>query len=45
VKNVSKQSLDKYTGIFKSLGLVAIGIALLLGLLRNPINKLMHGVA
>ena len=44
VKKVSQQSLDKYTGIFKSLGLVAIGIALLLGLLRNPINKLMHGV-
>ena len=44
VKKVSQQSLDKYTGIFKSLGLVAIGIALVLGLLRNPINKLMHGV-
>lgn len=44
VKLVSKQSLEKYTGIFKGLGLVAIGIALLLALLRNPINKLMHGV-
>jgi len=44
VKSVSKQSLDKYTNIFKMLGLFAIGIALILALFRKPINRLMHGV-
>jgi len=44
VKSVSKQSLDKYTNIFKMLGLFAIGIAVILALLRKPINRLMHGV-
>jgi Asp-tRNA(Asn)/Glu-tRNA(Gln) amidotransferase B subunit len=44
VKSVSKQSLDKYTNIFKILGLFAIGIALILALFRKPINRLMHGV-
>ena len=44
VKYVSKQSLDKYTNIFKMLGLFAIGIAVILALFRKPINRLMHGV-
>jgi hypothetical protein len=44
VKSVSKQSLDKYTNIFKMLGLFAIGIAVILALFRKPINRLMHGV-
>ncbi len=44
VKSVSKQSLEKYTNIFKMLGLFAIGIALILALFRKPINRLMHGV-
>ena len=44
VLGVSEKSLDTYMGIFSTLGYVLLGLALLLALLRNPINKLMHGV-
>ena len=38
------EGLDKYTSVFSTIGLVLLGIAVLIALLRNPLNKLMHGV-
>ena len=38
------EGLDKYIETFSTIGYVLVGFAILLALLRKPINKLMHGV-
>lgn len=38
------EGLDKYIATFSTIGYVLVGFAILLALLRKPINKLMHGV-
>jgi proton-dependent oligopeptide transporter, POT family len=38
------EGLEKYVGIFSTIGLVLIGIAILIAVLSKPLNKLMHGV-
>lgn len=38
------EGLDKYIATFSTIGYVLVAFAVLLALLRNPINKLMHGV-
>ncbi len=39
-----KVSLDTYTGVFQTIGLVAIGFGVALLLLSFPLKKFMHGV-
>lgn len=36
--------LEQYTSIFGNIGFVLVGFAVLIMLLRKPLNKLMHGV-
>ncbi|MCE2497029.1 MAG: peptide MFS transporter [Flavobacteriales bacterium] len=36
--------LEQYTSIFGNIGYVLVGFAILIILLRKPLNKLMHGV-
>jgi len=38
------EGLDKYIATFSIIGYVLVGFAILLALLKKPINKLMHGV-
>lgn len=38
------EGLEKYITVFSYLGYVLVGIAILIALFRNPLNKLMHGV-
>ncbi|HCP41798.1 MAG TPA: MFS transporter [Cryomorphaceae bacterium] len=38
------EGLDKYITTFSTIGYVLVAFAVLLALLRSPINKLMHGV-
>ena len=38
------EGLDTYVGVFSTIGWVLIGFAVLIALLRKPLNKLMHGV-
>jgi POT family proton-dependent oligopeptide transporter len=38
------EGLDKYTSVFSNIGFVLIGFAVLIVLLKKPLNKLMHGV-
>jgi POT family proton-dependent oligopeptide transporter len=38
------EGLDKYVGVFSTIGFVLIGFAILIALLSKPLNKLMHGV-
>lgn len=39
-----QEGLDTYIDTFSTLGFVLIGFAVLIALLRKPLNKLMHGV-
>lgn len=41
---VQAASLDKYVGVFTTIGLVLLGFALLIALIARPLNKLMHGI-
>ena len=38
------EGLDKYIATFSTIGYVLVAFAVLLALLKGPINKLMHGV-
>lgn len=38
------EGLDKYTGVFSTIGFVLLGIAVIIALFNNPLKKLMHGV-
>ena len=38
------EGLDKYIATFSTIGYVLVAFAILLALLKGPINKLMHGV-
>jgi POT family proton-dependent oligopeptide transporter len=38
------EGLDKYMATFSTIGYVLVAFAVLLALLKGPINKLMHGV-
>ena len=38
------EGLEKYTDVFATIGLVLVGFAILIALLRKPLQKLMHGV-
>ena len=40
-----EKGLNKYVGVFSTIGYVLIAIALLIALLSKPLNKLMHGVS
>jgi hypothetical protein len=44
-KVVLEKGLNKYVGVFSTIGYVLIGIAVLIALLSKPLNKLMHGVS
>lgn len=37
-------AFDKYINVFSNIGFVLIGFAILIALLRKPLNRLMHGV-
>lgn len=41
---VLEKGLNKYVGVFSTIGYVLIGIAVLIAVLSRPLNKLMHGV-
>ena len=38
------EGLETYVGVFSTIGWVLVGFAVLIALLRKPLNKLMHGV-
>jgi POT family proton-dependent oligopeptide transporter len=38
------EGLDKYIGVFSTIGLVLVGISILIMIANKPLKKLMHGV-
>lgn len=38
------EGLDTYVGVFSTIGWVLVGFAVLIAVLKKPLNKLMHGV-